>query len=200
MSTDTSCNQPEGQWLLNHNIFFNLRYMYTNTVWNTQGFNHTADQKLSTPDAGWGRISLLVFTLWFHSGIGWQHMGPWHASERSQSIITAEAKRATQELSSRQLWLVQSNSHNLTCCPQACEMTHRGGENDWQLCWLKVTPEVMLLLRVSSSQDVWHLAFTGHMKIFTKTHVMSPTNIIIMRAMLIPMWGSGKFQHCQIDR
>lgn len=112
---------------------FNLRYMYTNIIWNTQGSNHIADQKLSTPDAGWGRISLLVFTLWFHSEMGRQHMGPWHARERSQSIMTAEAKRATQELSSRQLWLVQSCSHNLTCCPQACEMTHRGGENDWQL-------------------------------------------------------------------
>lgn len=109
---------------------FNLHYTYTKTIWNTQGFNHTADQKLSTPDSGWGRISLLVFTLWFHSEMGRQHMGPWHARQRSQSIMTAEAKGHTRALLTPALAgpVLQSQSHLLP--------TGLWDDSSWRREWL----------------------------------------------------------------
>lgn len=112
-----------------HVHMVSLSYMHTITVWNT-GFNHTPDQKLSTPDAGWGWISL--FILWFHSGMG-QHMGPWQAREQSQSIITAEAKRTRQEpLSALACKVQQSQSHLLP--------TSLRGESSWRSEWLATLP------------------------------------------------------------
>lgn len=106
-----------------HTHPFSFTYMHINT-----GFNHTPDQKLSPHNVICSCISL--FTLGFHSGVRerQQHMG---RSQRVESVNYNSRVQADQTLSSRLLQPVKSSSHSITCCPQAVEVTHRGGVNDW---------------------------------------------------------------------
>lgn len=102
----------------------------TATIWNTQtqAFNYTLDQKLSMPDAGWGRIS--PFTLWFRS----RHMNPWQDRERGVSQLQQQMPSCSDyELSSALTSQVQqSQPHLLPTSPW--------GESSWRSEWLATLP------------------------------------------------------------